>query len=191
MRNKTKKRIVLPRISVDPLFLIIITALLLIDRTGTVPFVLLSVVIHETGHLVCMAVLKTGIKRVCLSAFEVDICQSTPTVKPFHSFLISCMGIVFNLVAFVVCDIVFTIAKSEFFGILAASNLCIGLFNLIPLKSTDGYNILSGWMKSEKGKNLVTIFFTAAITIIGTYIFWKHHNPFMFIFAVMCLATSK
>lgn len=176
-------------IFVSYLFVAIIIFIIFIDKSGLILPMLISVFIHEITHLLVMAAFGCQPKSVILipSSIEIkrDICDSFK-----KEVIISFSGPCSNLLIFVI----FFKINIEF----SLINLCIGIFNLLPISILDGGEILkiifSKILSIEKGKNIlkiIDIFISVLGIILGAILFFQKNGNFsLIIFSTYILLLS-
>ncbi|MCH5303679.1 MAG: site-2 protease family protein [Ruminococcus sp.] len=136
---------------------------------------LVSIVIHETGHLSAMMFLGLNPKGIEIKAFDIKIIENSRYNTSFSKdILITLSGPLFNIFAF--------LAFISFSKDFAYINLFIGIFNLLPATSLDGgqivYLVLSKHLSTDKSAKITDI-----ITIITAL-------P-LFFFGLLILLNSK
>lgn len=167
-------------------FFLVITFMLLICDSRTVLISLFSSLFHECGHLVSMLLFHQKIDRVLFSASGMRIDRrecSRLTLKAETVTALS--GVFVNFCLAFVSYMIFLAAKSEFFLSVTAVNLVIGVFNLLPVESLDGGNVLRCILISripvEKAESTLTdVSITVVIMLIiffAVTVFTKTVNP--------------
>ena len=130
------------RIFISPLFVVLISGVLLIDKTGIMLFGLISVAIHEIGHLIFMILLGKYPKRVLFEPFGILI-----TSRGFSTYsadlLVACGGCLFNFLAFIITFLIWFNNHNQFLILFCASNFGLLLFNLMPINGLDGMDIIT------------------------------------------------
>lgn len=111
-----------------------LTAALLFDREGVLLCCLLCAMMHESGHLLMMMFFHVRIRSIRLSLFDTKIVSDEPMTKS-QDLWITAAGVLMNFFLAAVC---FWFSRRLFL-----SNLCIGIFNLLPVESLDGGRLLS------------------------------------------------
>jgi len=133
MKLKTKK------ISVDISFYFaaVLTLSMLSDKTNISCYSILSALLHETGHLLCLLFFRANPKSITLSLFGMRIVRGAKTLSYKQEIMTALSGPLVNL---------FLFAVFLFFGekamMFSAVNLALGLFNLLPVKPMDGGEVL-------------------------------------------------
>ncbi|MBR2151904.1 MAG: hypothetical protein IJ944_01290 [Clostridia bacterium] len=173
----------------SPLFLIIVTALLLLDKTGAVPFCMLCAIIHETGHIIVMKFVGADIKEIKLSPFAVDINRTNASLPTHKNIFILSAGFVFNFIFALVLYFVFRFYPEKWVGYILAGNVFVGVFNFLPLPNTDGYNILK-LIFPQNITRIISLFFAILFSFFGMVILFKYKNPFLCLFGIYSLVFS-
>ncbi len=176
------------KISVSFLFLAIITAMLLIDKSGLLIPMIIAITLHETAHLACMYVLGCAPKEIRLIPGGIEIIRSF-CLKKYYEILISISGPFINIFLF----LIFSNFNLEF----SVINLCIGVFNLMPLKSLDGGEILLiilrnkiGEEKAKKFLELLNFLMGVIGIVFGIFLFLnKTPNVSLIIFSIYLLLS--
>ena len=120
------------KIDISPSFIAFLCAYYYFDPMETfVPF-LLSVALHELGHLTALALCRVKIHQIRLSALGAQIV--TPSVSHLQELFIAASGPAVNLLLLII-----SVRK---FPMLALINLCLLFYNLLPIYPLDGGRIL-------------------------------------------------
>ena len=125
-------------------------------------FFLLSLLIHELGHILFIKLFKIKINNFSLSLYggclNINTIQYN-SLKKYKKFLIYIGGIFFNFIFFIMfIDTLFS-----------KVNLILLIFNLLPIYPLDGYNILNIFIKNKKIINDLTILLITILLIICIY----------------------
>lgn len=126
----------------------------------------LSILLHESGHILAMLIYKSKVTYIKISPFDLKIITGERTVSVLHKeVLITLAGPAANLLMF----LIFININSTF----AQINMALGLFNLIPCASLDGgqiiYLLLSERITAKTCENIV--FVLSLITLIPVFVF--------------------
>ena len=164
-------------ISISVLFCVLIAFLLIVDSSGLMSISLLTVVLHEFGHLICMKRLNCSPKALNLSIFGIFIVSPSVYSNNKEKALVAISGPIVNLITCVLFLIIYSIFKIEILLIVSAVNLLYALFNLLPIVGLDGGTVMQSTLIKifgvEKGKKISVIvsFFTVFIVItLGVFI---------------------
>ena len=156
------------QVKVSFLFVSIITFMIFIDKSGFIVPMTIAVLMHEMAHLLCMRILGCQPKEILLIPGGIQIIRSFCTKRKLE-IIISLSGPFINLFLF----LIFLNINSEF----SLINLCIGCFNLLPISSLDGGEILemilSAKIGEERAKNFLgflNFLLGAAGIILGIFL---------------------
>ncbi|MGN1169916.1 MAG: hypothetical protein ACI4RB_07315 [Acutalibacteraceae bacterium] len=158
------------KVSVSVYFAAALTFACIFAPGGYAPIGLLSCVLHECGHLAAVFALGGHITAVTLGAYGMRIDKSNDVILsankeaavafagPFVNLILTALGLALKI------------------RTLYLANIAIAVFNLIPVESLDGYNIIYNLLcfKLEAKK------LKAALNIIST----------AFLFVMFCLGFS-
>lgn len=177
-------------IYVSFLFCAVICFMIATDRTGLVIPTLFAVIIHETGHLLCMWACECQPKAIRLIPSSVQIIRPF-SAKERNEIAITLCGPIANLVLFAVLLINYLSFKNMLSLQFAVLNLVIALFNLLPVSGLDGGTLLEGAIahftdiyRAERIVRIITAAFAFFAFILGVYL-WvsKKLNISVFIVA--------
>ena len=158
------------KVSVSVYFAAVLTFTCIFAPGGYAPVGLLSCVLHECGHLAAVYAFGGHITALTLGAYGMRIDKSNDVILsanqeaavafagPFVNIILTLLGVALKI------------------EILFLANAAIAAFNLIPIESLDGYNIIYNLLcfKLEQKK------LKAALNIIST----------AFLFIMFCLGFS-
>ena len=123
------------RIKVDYGFVFLLCLLYLFDRQNLFGWTLLSATIHECGHLVLIFLSGNRIEQIRLTLFGVCIeLEASNRISYPAEALIAAGGPIVGIL----CAILF----AKIVPLFAGLNLCLSLFNLLPVAPLDGGKIL-------------------------------------------------
>lgn len=142
-------------ISVSVYFAALLTFLFALFPGGYAPLGLVCCVLHETGHLIFIKLCGGKIKAIRLGVYGMRITPAANlNLSPLKEAAVCFGGPLMNLVLFLTS---FIIGSHAF----AAINFAMAVFNLLPIESTDGgnilYNILIYKTGEEKAKTALKI----------------------------------
>ncbi len=168
------------QVFISPVFMGMLTILLVIDQTNLMGTMLVAMLLHEIGHLVVMWWCGCFPKEILLLPFEINISADQSCATALETFFIALGGIGANLLAWLLMG-----------GTFGNINLYLALFNALPLYSMDGYQILSIMLYHKKfwvfGVSMVT---TIALVLFGSWLLLVHKNPMLLLFVVYLLALG-
>lgn len=121
------------QVNISFLFLSVITLMIFIDKSGLVLPMLLSVLLHEAAHIFAMIFVGSKIKTINLIPCSVEITRDF-CENSYKEIIISLAGPLLNFILFII------FFKSKF--VFSIINLCFCVFNILPLSTLDGGEIL-------------------------------------------------
>lgn len=125
-------------------FAAVITLMLILDASGMCAVALFCCVIHEVGHIICLAVFDEKPESVEFSFYGIKLERSRhSSLSAAEEMAVYAAGPVMN---FVLSAFMLPFA-SDHTGVKTAATLsfCVGVFNLLPCRPLDGGNILSSF----------------------------------------------
>lgn len=126
---------------------------------------ILAVFIHEIGHIIYMCMLHTPPNHITLTAFSIDISDRySYTRANIKNIFLSLAGPLANFLATIIFYILSIIFHNTFY-IPAVINLLIGCFNLLPIISLDGYQIIYTIL-STKFSPKITCYIANCLSVI-------------------------
>lgn len=180
------------------MFVMVITALLLLDTTGQIPVILLATIIHEAGHLIVMGALHRLPRKIRFLPFAIDIVAGPGCSSPLQEALIHSSGILSNIICFIGSLVGWRFWPSELLLIFAAANLGILLFNLFPVLSLDGWHIVHCLLSAfglcepttDKIMALISTVFLSILCGAGIFLTIRHYNPTLLLFCIYVFILS-
>lgn len=130
-----------------------------------IPLCILSSLIHEIGHLVFICIFAGMPDSISIHPGEVKININLTGVNFFQDTIITIAGIAFNLITSILCFVIYKRFNSEALLDFCICNLCIGVFNFLPVKTFDGGQLLS-ILLSRKFSTRTTDFFINILTAL-------------------------
>ena len=116
-------------------FFAVVAIYLLLDKSGFGLAALAACAMHETAHLIAMALLGVPVEQVTLYGAGIRITSRLDKVKPLYKVIILSVGCVTNFVAAIVF---WNVREYAAFVV----NLYTGIFNLLPIGELDGAKLL-------------------------------------------------
>ena len=181
------------KIYVSPLFLLWITALLIIDKTGQIGIMLLSCLCHKLGHIAVMFAVGGSPAEISFFPFSVDIKKGNADLSLFGELAIHIAGIATNFVVGFLSILSFLRWNSDSLFVFSASNISVGLFNLLPIEGLDGGNFLYQLMWGINYKNTdrlckaVSAVTVAVLFALSVFLIIRFYNPALLLFCIYIL----
>ena len=163
-------------------FAVAVTLTLIIDESGVGAIALLSCIIHEAGHIICLLILGEKPKKIELSFYGIKLerypMSSQSTAGDMIVFASGpSANFIFSAVLFLLSNFFVSLRDA------AIISLCIGVFNLLPCKPLDGGNILGAILSRNTNQRTADkiCLAAAAVTVIpmlaaGIYFLKKGGN---------------
>ncbi len=177
-------------ISVSVYFAALLTFLFALFPGGYAPLGLLCCVLHETGHLIFIKFCGGKIKAINFGVYGMRITPAANlNLSPLKEAAVCFGGPLVNLILFSLSFL----AESRAF---AAINLAMALFNLLPIESTDGGNILynilmykTGEEKAKAALKIMSAVFLFFVYILGFIILFKTKYNFTLLIVAVYLTA--
>ena len=142
-----------------------------------------AIAVHELGHLSVMICYGYFPERIKIALFSIDIIDSERQRRRVReNLLIIIFGPFANFICFLVCFLLYLRGISVVLP-FAAANASVGLFNLLPVMSLDGgqlvYLLLLRRLdqeKAEKAVDALTFAFIFPLAAMGFWLMLKSKN---------------
>lgn len=166
----------------SPLYFIVTSFMLCLDRTGLIGFSILAALIHECGHFVALRFVYRAPLTVkfCLYGFQME---SKKVLLPFSAFIVSAAGPFINLIFSIGSYALYWFSSNRLWLAFSAIHLLIGGLNLLPFSGLDGGEILQSLLKTVFPENkanrifrIVTIICLILTAPIGLYLIYNTGN---------------
>ena len=152
---------------------------LFMSYTGTevLMLCLLSAVIHETGHLIFICKFCGKPDSIAINPGEVRINANLSDISYKLDLLITSAGVLFNFLSSYLLSLINLFLTSSILYKFVICNLCIGIFNLLPIKTFDGAQFLANILMRRFSMrttdtiiNILTVILIIPIFTAGFYI---------------------
>ena len=177
-------------------FVVLISFLLIIDKTGLMTASLAAVAVHELGHIIAMKSLKCLPKEIDLHFGGILIC-GTAYCTFSENAIIAFSGPFANFLFFAILYPIGVLTKSLYVQSFALVQLVEGAMNLFPVKSLDGGTLVRVFLnvlnikRSELIFNLISFMSSIAIFVIGTAIAVKNvSNPSLLLLGIYLIILN-
>lgn len=167
-------------ISISVLFCLVLSFLLIIDKTGLMTLSLLTVVIHETGHLICMKRLKCCPKSLKFTAYGIFIVSPFVDTDIKEKAVIAFFGPFFNFITAVITYLINLKLNNSTLLNFTIVNIIFAVFNFLPIKGLDGGTVLNGIFAKLRLKNkekiltVISFIFTFLLIFFGITVFLRN-----------------
>lgn len=164
------------KITVTLPFCFLVTAMLIIDKTGLLTHSLIATLLHEFGHLICMQRVGCSINEVKFGFGGVIITAPLSPADTRDRLFIAACGPGVNVLAAAITAGIGYFLKADIFTVHAAVELITGIINFLPVNGLDGGTIagllISSKMpqKAAKASGIISLLFTAAVIVSGIFL---------------------
>lgn len=162
------------KVRISFLFWSLICFVTVFDNSLFTLIMLLSIVLHESCHLFAMFVVKIEVKSVNFDPFGIIIERDDGEAEKRQLLIVYSAGIIGNLTVSFLFTILSHIWHIECFNDCVYINLCLAVFNSLPVSGLDGGDIVKTLLQNRvknsnkiiKLCNIVTILILIVICII-------------------------
>lgn len=190
------------QIKIEYLFFAVITFLLFTDQKGVALLGMAATVLHESGHLIMMLLLKTPVQTIRFHAFGVDIVERNGANRSYiEDMLIALSGPFANMIFCVGSAILCIFWYHQLVWEFMLVNSTIALFHMLPVESLDGgqalYALLCHRFSHKVSETIVVIvsfFSLLPVAILGFFLLLQSKYNFTLLFLsiyLMCLLVLK
>ena len=149
----------------------------------------LAIIIHESGHLLMMKWFGYFPERIKIASFEIVITdRKRQERRTSQNLLIIFFGPAANFICFLLLYLLYLLGIETLLP-LAAANLSVGLFNLLPVMSLDGGQLLYLFLcrkhTPERSAQLVyrtTFLILLPTSALGFLVLFHSHYNFSLLF---------
>jgi len=169
------------QIHISFLFLAVFFAVAFFDKSGLFGLSMLALLIHEAGHFCVMFLCGKRVTALSFRLFGIEIISRESVLSYPKEILIAAGGIVYNIAVF------FAFKNVYFF--FAAINLVVACYNLLPIGSLDGGQIVEYLLltrlvpqKAERIALFISIVFLIPVLTLLIFMCFRTKNPSLLIF---------
>lgn len=166
MRSYTpqaERKISFPQIKISVGFCLSVALMSVFDTSGMFCFALLAVLIHETGHIIAMYLLKEEIQLISFRFFGIEIVASLPFERKTAIIMIA--GPFFNILTSLLL-LPFALRGNDFAFTLCYASLVLGLFHILPAYGLDGGNTVIYLLNGSKRAKLAVKCFAFTVSVM-------------------------
>lgn len=176
-------------VKIDFLFAACVTFLMSFNINDEIRYAILFSLLHEVGHLLAIALCGEKPDTVRFGIFGMTIIRKNDITQDYKKeFITAVSGPMMNFFLLFVLVLLYAFYSKDIFLEMAAINLIIGLFNIMPVFSLDGGRALESLLlerlpsdKSEKIITAVSVAFLVPMNFFGFYILIKSGYNFTFL----------
>lgn len=156
-----------------------------------------AILIHETGHIITMHLFGYSPSKIVISLYEIQIADNSRQKRTNkQNFLIIFFGPFTNFVCFIICYLLYLFCNAIFLP-FAVANLSICVFNLLPVMSLDGGQMLYILLLkkhsetfAEKAVNVITFIFLFPLAAVGFLLLFNSEYNFSLLFVCIYILLS-
>lgn len=178
-----KLRLRKTEIEVSFTLLCLLAAGAMLGVLGSLLWCAAAVAVHEGGHLLTLFCCGYFPKRIKISLFEIDITDSSRHSRSFlQNVLIIFFGPFANFICFLPCFLLYLKGMDAALP-FAAANASVGLFNLLPVMSLDGGQLIYLFLSrrltargAERAVDALTFIFIFPVGALGFLLLLRTGN---------------
>ena len=167
------------KIYISLLFFTMLISILLLDKSGVILYGIMSVTLHEIGHLIAMLFVKCVPDEIILQPAGIMIKRSSDFISLNKKLIIASAGCLMNIVLFIAFIFIYKLTGDENALLFAVANLSVCIFNLIFVSGLDGYdiliNILSRLFSFDKARlicKIISVISVIILAVLSIYVFF-------------------
>ncbi len=172
-------------------------SVILSGKESLMPLCLFCALVHEAGHLSLMYTFRVLPQKISLTLTDIRIISDFTYLSPVRELLIALAGPFANLLMTLISSAVYFCFGTILFKQIALTSLFVGVFNLLPVNTLDGEQILLLMFfrnTEEKRKNIIinviSFFVIAPLATAGCILlFLSKYNYTLLLVAVYLLIS--
>lgn len=192
-----KLRILKTEITISYLIICVASICIIAGIFDSFLYCLFAIIIHESGHIILMCTFGYAPEKIKISLFEISISDRKRQERSFiQNFLIIFFGPFSNFICFILFYLLYLIGN-DFFLYPAAANLSVGLFNILPVMSLDGgqllYLVLCRFFSesiSQRVVNVITFIIIFPLAFFGFVLLFNSKYNFSLLIVCIYLVLS-
>ena len=187
------------KITIDYFTIAFICIIVILSNDSKYIAAILCTICHEAGHIAVMRSCGCEKINVKVNLFNIAIADPKRGVRPYkQDIAIICAGPLVNLVMFVVFGIINIFWKSVFIRNIVFISLVLCCFNLLPIESTDGGQLLKIVLEEKFTPQTVrvimtvlSVIFIIPLSCLSFYVLLQSRYNFTLLFTVIyfCFVT--
>ena len=127
------------KISFDYITVAFVCGAMVLCQDSRYIIAIICTALHEMGHIAVM--LRYGCEKVDIrvNLFNIAIADKQRGMRPYrHDIAIICAGPLVNFLTFAIFKMLHNLCPVDFLYNVAMISLALGIFNMLPMESTDG-----------------------------------------------------
>lgn len=163
-------------------FLAAFIAFSLLSEAGkNIVFALTAAFLHESGHFLVMCIMKNRPEKLVLNAAGVEMSNRDGIKLSFQQEIFAAFaGPAINFLTALLLLTIYNFFPRDYLVFNAGTNICLGIFNLLPIETLDGGRILYFALairydlpKAEKCVHTVSLILTVVLLVFGIFLFFR------------------
>lgn len=156
-----------------------------------------AILIHEAGHIFTMRLFGYSPDKIKISLYEIQISDNSRQRRTNkQNFFIIFFGPFANFICFIICYLLYLFCNAIFMP-FAIANLSICIFNLLPVLSLDGGQMLYILLLkkhsetfAEKAVNIISFIFLFPLSAAGFLLLFNSEYNFSLLFVCFYIVLS-
>lgn len=153
--------------------------------------------LHESGHFLCLCIMKNRPEKLSLNVAGVEMSNRDGIKLSFQQEIIAALaGPLTNFIIALLLLTLYKFSRHNYFIFNAGINICLGIFNLLPIETLDGGRILYFALaircdlpKAEKYIHTVSLVFTVTLLVLGIVLFFRTGKNFSLLITSLYLSA--
>lgn len=117
----------------------IMTAVIVLDTSMSVLICFITIILHESGHLLALYHYKSFPEKITLTLFDIAIIDKNRYSRNNKQELVIILaGVTVNFISGIIFYILFMCFEQNFLYNLFFSSFTLGIFNILPVDTLDG-----------------------------------------------------
>ena len=175
----------------------LMTLVIIFDTSMSVIICFVSVICHESGHILALRHYGAYPRKIKLTLFDIAIsdCQKI-TRKCKDELIITLAGVTVNFVLAIISYIFLKMTSNYYIQIFFDTNMTLGLFNILPVDSLDGGQamliILENHFSLEKSNiilEIISFIILVPVLIMGFLVLLQSKYNFTLLLTALYLIT--
>lgn len=187
------------KISTDYITVAFICISIILCRDSRYAAAVLCTVCHESGHIAVMMMYGCDRVDVKINLLNIAISDKLRGVRPYkQDIAVICAGPLVNFAMFAAVGVLNSFLRCELLYNISVISGVLCVFNLLPIESTDGGQLLEIVLNSmfsprtvRTVMSVMTIIFIIPLAFLGFYVLLKSRYNYTLLFAVIyfCFAA--